>query len=133
MSGSAYPEQGRLYEIHGTRAIPLNGADVIAKATTPITLSQDDSGRLFTNEGGGALIVFNLPPALPGMSINFYCQDGDFLRIVAAAGDTIRIGILESTAGGSKTATAIGDYMKLIAINTTEWVSFSDFGTWTNA
>lgn len=96
----------------------------------------DDQGRTFTNQGatGPGIVVFTLPTAVAGQSYTFIVQDVLLLQIVAAAGDTIRIGSSGGvTVPGTVTATAIGDVVELIAINATEWIARSVIGTWTVA
>ena len=46
-------------------------------------------------------------------------------------GDTIRIAASESAAAGLIEATPIGNMVKLVAINATEWVAVASLGTWT--
>ncbi len=91
----------------------------------------NDQGRTFTNEGAAAIVVFTLPTAVAGQSYTFIVQDADLLRVVAAAGDTIRLGSSVSAAAGNVESTAIGDVVELIAINATEWIARSVIGTWT--
>lgn len=107
---------------------------VTAKATTPITVAVNDAGRVFTNEGASAQIVFNLPTAATSNGpFTFYVQDTDGIQVVASTGDTIRVGTGVSSAGGTATNSTAGSFITLIAINATEWISFSSFGTWTLA
>jgi len=107
---------------------------VEAKTATYNVVVDADQGRAFTNEGstGAAnLRPFNLPTAVAGASFTFLTQDADLLRIVAAAGDTIRLGSTVSGVAGNIESTAIGDVVELIAINATEWIARSIVGTWT--
>ena len=107
---------------------------VDAKTATYSIDAFDDQGRTFTNEGSTGVASarpFNLPSAAAGQSYTFITQDADLLRIVAAAGDTIRLGSSVSAAAGNVESTAIGDVVELIAINATEWIARSVIGTWT--
>lgn len=106
------------------------GVSVIADADGR-TLTATQSGALFTNEGATGRADFTLPTALAGLEFNFYCQDTDGIRIIAAAGDTIRIGASVSAAAGRIDSTTIGSAVKLVAINATEWIAVTDSGTWT--
>jgi hypothetical protein len=91
-----------------------------------------DIGDVFTNEGTGSLTVFNLPPASAGRNYFFYNQDSDNLQVVAAGTNTIRMGGIVSGGGGNIQSTAVGDSVRLIAINNSEWVVVGGFtGTWT--
>lgn len=104
---------------------------VTASASGPVALTAADSGKLFTNEGAAAEVEFNLPAAAPGLEFSFVVQDVDGVQVNAAAGDTIRIAASVSAAAGLIEATAIGNAVKLKAINATEWVATSVVGTWT--
>lgn len=88
---------------------------------------------LLTNEGATAKNYYNLPSAASGLDIAFYVQDADGIRIVAAAGDTIRVAASVSSVAGYCEATTVGNYVRLVAINATEWVATSVVGTWTLA
>lgn len=105
----------------------------MAESSATKALADNESGCTFTNEGASALVAFTLPAAVAGLQYTFICQDADFLSVNAQAGDTIRIAGSVSTGGGSKTATAIGDTLSIMAINATEWIATSVNGTWTNA
>ena len=107
---------------------------VTAKTATYAVDATNDQGRTFTNEGSAGLASarpFNLPTAVAGESFTFVTQDADLLRVVAAAGDTIRLGSTVSAVAGNIESTAIGDVVELIAINATEWFARSIVGTWT--
>jgi hypothetical protein len=107
---------------------------VEAKTATYNIDATNDQGRTFTNEGSAGLASarpFNLPTAVAGASFSFITQDADLLRVVAAAGDTIRLGSTVSAVAGNIESTAIGDVIELIAINATEWIARSIVGTWT--
>jgi hypothetical protein len=97
--------------------------------------ANQDRGFHFTNEGASALIVFNLPTAVTntttgGYYYNFFVQDADGLQVVAAAGDTIRVGPSVSAAAGNIQSTTIGSSIRLHCINATEWVCEAVVGTW---
>ena len=107
---------------------------VEAKIATYAVDATNDQGRTFTNEGSTGLASarpFNLPTAVAGESFTFVTQDADLLRVVAAAGDTIRLGSTVSAVAGNIESTATGDVVELIAINATEWIARSIVGTWT--
>ena len=101
------------------------------KTVGPVSSSISDSGKTYTNQGVSTLITFNLPGAIPGLVFNFIVQDVDGLKVVAAAGDTIRISGSVSSAGGSIQSLAIGNSVNLLSINETEWVATSNVGGWT--
>ena len=106
------------------------GDPVIAQASTPLSLSSSDSGKFYTNEGASAQIVFNLPTAVSGLSYTFFVQDSDGLQVVAATGDTIRIAGSATPTAGNISSSNIGDSVKILAINDTEWIAVFYIGTW---
>jgi hypothetical protein len=89
------------------------------------------SGTIYTNEGATALATFNLPTAVAGLEFEFYVADTDAVRVVAAAGDNIRVGASVSATAGRIDNAVIGGYVRLVAINATNWVAASTVGTWT--
>jgi hypothetical protein len=107
------------------------GSPVNAEAATPVNLTANDSGKLYTNEGATAEIVFNLPTAAADLEYTFVVQDADGIQINADTGDTIRIAASVSASAGLIETTTIGNTVKLKAINATEWVALFYVGTWT--
>jgi hypothetical protein len=120
-----------LADINGKVTDYSLGNPVTAQASTPLTLTSSDSGKLYTNEGATAQIVFNLPTAAAGLEFTFVVQDSDGLQVVAASGDTIRIAGSVTVSAGSISTTTIGNTVHLKAINATEWIALSHEGTWT--
>jgi hypothetical protein len=106
---------------------------VTAQASTPLGLTSADSGKVYTNEGASAQIVFNLPTAVAGLNFTFIVQDtSDYgIQVVAASGDTIRVATSVTPAAGNIAATDDGCTVQLVAINDTEWVAVYYVGTWT--
>jgi hypothetical protein len=104
---------------------------VSAQTAANVSPTASDSRTAYTNEGASAEVNFNLPDAVPGLEYTFIVQDADGIQITAAAGDTIRIAGTVSASGGTAEATTIGNVIKLMAINTTEWIAVSVVGTWT--
>ena len=107
------------------------GDPVTAQASTPLSLSANDSGNLYTEEGSSGGIVVNLPTAVASLQYSFVVQDGNGFTINAASGDTIRIAGSASPAAGNISATTIGNTVKLVAVNAMEWISVASEGTWT--
>ncbi len=107
------------------------GTPVTAQASTPLTLTSSDSGKVYTNEGATAQIVFNLPTAAADLNFTFITQDADGIQVVAASGDTIRIAASATPAAGNISNTTIGNTVQLVAINATEWIATYYVGTWT--
>lgn len=108
---------------------------VVEASTTgvgaPNLLSVFESRKLLTNEGATAEAYNTLPTAAAGLEYVFYCHDTDGIRIVASAGDTIRIGASVSAAAGFVRSVVAGSVLHLVAINAVEWVSIASSGTWT--
>lgn len=103
-----------------------------AGSGAPRAAQDYESLATFTNEGASAENYHQLPSAVKGYRYTFVVQNANGVRIVAAAGDTIRPGTVaaSSTAGFIRCATA-GATITLQAINATEWVAVSMIGTWT--
>jgi len=102
---------------------------VVADKTETAT----DRYKVVTNEGTTVKPVITLESAAAGITRTFIVQDSDGIRIVAASGDTIRIGTSISSSGGYAESTTIGSTLTLIAINATEWFAISSLGTWSVA
>lgn len=102
-----------------------------AGSGSPNILAVNESRKLLTNEGAGAENYHKLPSAAAGLEQWFYCQSANGIRVVANAGDTIRLGSSVSAAAGFVRSTVVGSSLILVAINATEWVALSLVGTWT--
>ena len=103
---------------------------ILPRNITPYTINaQQDRGDYFTNEGAGALQVFNLPAATRGNHYHFIVQNVNGIRIQASGANTIRIAATVSAAGA--TSVVVGSALDLIAINSNEWIAVSQIGTWT--
>lgn len=100
------------------------------QAASPYTVTNGDSGKVFTNEGASAGVTFNLPTAIAGLEYTFVVQDADGLTVVANAGDTVRIAGAVSATAGNSASTTIGSTVRFVAINVTEWISVATNGTW---
>lgn len=109
----------------------LPASSVTSQASTPVSLASTDANKIYTNEGASALIVFNLPTAVKGIGpYTFIVQDTDGIQVVAASGDTIRVGVNASATAGNAQSTVIGSSITIVAINVTEWIAYSVTGTW---
>lgn len=103
---------------------------VIANTTTPISINADTSRwTIQTNEGAGAEVVFELPPAVVGLQYTFVVENANGVQIDADAGDSLQIST--AAAGTSVESTDVGSVLTLLAINSTTWVAISVVGTWT--
>jgi hypothetical protein len=116
-----------LGKLHACRLVEANTAG----SGAPNVLAANETRTLLTNEGATAENYHTLPSAVAGLEFVFYVQDADGMRVVANTGDTIRIGAsVSATAGFVRNAT-IGSFLRLVAINATEWVPIGSAGTWT--
>lgn len=119
-----------------SRNISLPDADgILALASPPVvpddtgqTLSPEQSGSTFTNEGAAALVPFVLPPASANLTYTFYVQNVNGIEVTADGTNTIRLASAESTPGGTLTSIVPGDSVTLQAINSTEWVAIATVG-----
>lgn len=109
----------------------VNLKAILEAKTSAYTVLTLDSGKVFTNEGATARQDFTLPGAVSGLIYRFTVQDADGVRVIAAAGDTIRVAGSVSAAAGRIDSTTIGDSVTLEAINATEWIAIQFVGTWT--
>ncbi len=103
----------------------------ITPRTADLGLAHTNSWGVFTNEGAGATVNFTLPTASAGMEFEFFVMAAQTLRVTAAAGDTIRIAASESAAAGNIANNVVGSYVKITALNATNWVAAAVVGTWT--
>jgi len=100
--------------------------------TGATTLTNKDSGRLYSNDGASAQVDVVLPAAEAGLWFEFATLEAFALQITAAAGDTIRDAGTESAAAGETQSTAAkGNVIRLVCFNATEWIVMSKQGSWT--
>ena len=131
---------GAAWEIRLIGSSTGNSLTVAAKTNgsgSPYGILTSEVGTCFTNEGATAEVYLQLPSAAAGLHFEFICQDQDGMRIVAAAGDVIRMGYDVTTAGGyvktsveSAGEALIGSVLALVAINDTEWIARWLTGMW---
>lgn len=100
------------------------------QANSPYSVLTTESGRLFSNEGSTAQVIFNLPAPAVGLTYTFIVQDTDGIRVQASTGTRIRIAGQLSAVSGNVEAAASGDTVTLVAINALEWMSIATNGTW---
>jgi hypothetical protein len=98
--------------------------------TTDFTLTADNTGGSFSNDGATALVTFHLPPAATDLTFTFVVNDADGIAIDADGTNTIRIGELISTAGGIATSTQVGSVLTLQGVNDSEWNATTVIGVW---
>ncbi len=98
---------------------------------SPNILTADESRKVLSNEGSAATNYHTLPTAAAGLSFMFSGVDAsDLIRIVAAAGDKIRLAGEVTIAAGYIESTAQGDAILLVAVDEEYWLATSFVGTW---
>jgi hypothetical protein len=107
-----------------------NPLPTVVAQTSDLTEDATDRWEVRTNEGATVKPIVTLEAATAGVTRTFIIQDVDGMRIVAAAGDTIRIEGSVSASGGYAESTTIGSVLILMAINGTEWIAINKLGTW---
>jgi len=118
---------GAKFEVNGA----IRGQMDVEAATADPAPTAAESRKLFTNEGATGQVTMTLPSAAAGLDFTFVTQDVDGILVTAATGDTIRVAGSVSASGGTASSTTIGNALRLVAINATEWVAVSVIGTWT--
>lgn len=118
--------------ISGVTSATVSPSVSVWSSASGVTLTASQvSGHVYTNEGSVTSITpMTLPAAAAGLHATWIVQDVQGFKIIAQAGDTIRISGAVSASGGYVAATAIGSTVHLVAINATEWVAVGGTGTW---
>jgi hypothetical protein len=89
-----------------------------------------DRNKIFTNEGAAAEIAFTFHADAIG-PFTFIIQDSDGLKLTAPAGKTIRAAGEVSIAAGYVKAATVGNVIRIVRINSTEFIAMDLMGTWT--
>ncbi len=90
-----------------------------------------DSGKVITNAGAGGSVALTLPEAAAGLEYTFVVMAAQDLVLTPAAGDAINIATSQGDAAETFTANAVGEYVTLVAVDGTNWISVANAGTWT--
>ena len=112
----------------------LAGIRVTAVASGTTASDVYSSRKCWTNEGASGEITFNLPGAATTTASSdfiYYVHTAQSLKIVAAAGDTIRVAAGVSATGGYVRCATAGAIVRLFCVNATEWVAMYQTGVWT--
>jgi hypothetical protein len=102
------------------------GSSTLSLGTTDST-----DGIYYNTTSSTGLLTVNLPSAAAGLIYDGCCFDTDGIRIVAAAGDDIRVGTSISATAGRIDSSTVGAYISLVAIDATTWVARTIVGPWT--
>jgi hypothetical protein len=123
--------------LSGTQSLATTGT---IQATTAVTTVGTSSATLvnvqmlgtFYYYTSGTGIDVTLPGAEPGLSSCFYdANGGGVITLDAAAGDQIVLdGVGVGTADAIDSAGNLGDFICLLAIDTTTWINLGRSGTW---
>lgn len=108
---------------------------VTAIVDTPITADHAlYGGVVVSNLGAAGTVVFQMPPATPGMRIRAITETAQSLRLLPATGQT-----LSSTAGVTQTANfyaanaTVGSYIGYVCLRAGTWDVEVFNGTYTHA
>lgn len=104
---------------------------LVTAKTTNYTVVNADSGTLFTNAGAAGSVNFTLPTAVAGLTYSFYVDANQTLTITAGSSTTIRNASTVSSSAGTFSTNTVGNFLKITAISTTQWICESITGTWT--
>jgi hypothetical protein len=110
--------------------LTLRSVQKNVQGDSPVTINVADSNRVYTNEGAGAGVQFNLPSAETGLTYTFIVQAAQTVTVDAADGDTIQLAGSVSVASGNCASATVGNVVVLVAINAAEWVAVSIVGAW---
>jgi hypothetical protein len=104
---------------------------VFAK-TANTTLTNNDCGKVFTNEGAAGAITFALPAATVGMRFRFQVLVAQELRIDPNGTETIGLPSTgaQQAAGKYITADAVGEGIEIFCVKAGSW-HVRGVGTWT--
>lgn len=91
-----------------------------------------DSGKIFRNS---AAVIFTLPNFVgandrPGFYLVFTVANAGGITIQAEAGQTMRIGSIATTVGGTFNSTEVGATIRIVLISSTTWHAEYYVGAW---
>jgi hypothetical protein len=87
------------------------------------TLTADEAGQFFTNEGSSGQMDYTLPPASAGLKFGIAVVDNHPIGLLAHSGEYV---------GGSSTLTGsvIGSMICVVGTDEGKWLIESSIGTW---
>jgi hypothetical protein len=110
----------------------LSGAISVTLDTDPaivLTVAMCKNRVRINNDADA--IDYSLPTASAGLIVLFYDVAGGVITVDAASGDAILLnGVSVGTADAIDSPGAIGNFICLMAIDDTRWVSLGQSGTW---
>jgi hypothetical protein len=122
--GSSWVEVGRFgFRGHKRRVILATGS---------FSLLPGDSGALIVNLGAGGDITVTLPAAAAGLEFEFCTEVANKIKALAVGDDTISDGASTGGAAGNVESTAaIGNRIRVTALNGVKWRAVDKEGSWT--
>lgn len=129
--------QGNLMHVTDNNLSTTPGAlsfkrPVIAKTSSPESVTADETGFCFTNAGAGGTMNFNLPAATKGLTFTFYVDASQIITVTATNSHTIREGSTVGAANGNIASGATkGSLIRLTCFTDGEWVVEYRQLTWT--
>lgn len=102
----------------------------VISATADDTLLSTDTNAIATNIGATGAITYTLPGAAAGIDLCFYVAAAQELQVKPASGDQIHA--LTAAAGNKLVADAAGEYLCILAADSTNWLPYAKSGTWTD-
>jgi hypothetical protein len=104
----------------------------ITAQTSNTTLVAGDSSKIYNNAGAAGEVQITLPTASAGLVFGFRVMAAQFLRVISAAGDQIRLMDQASATAGYIRANVVGAVLQLEAQDATTWlVTYGLGGPWT--
>ena len=105
----------------------------VLTATNGENIASGNSNVIFTNLGVSITVTLPLITSLTnGLIYSFYIEDSGTFKIVAQGTNKIRVGPVDSSAGGFVIGVASGSIITLVSINS-KWVAMSIVGSWTES
>jgi hypothetical protein len=95
------------------------------------SIQAGDTGTLFTNSGAAGQVIVSLVTAVAGLRVGLGVMTAQNFRVLAAAGDEIRVGSNVSAVAGYAESAVVGNVLWLTAVDATTWLAESVVGTWT--
>lgn len=112
----------------------LNGRGIrsVSAKTANYTVTTNDVGATFTNEGAAGAITFALPAATVGLWYRFVVKAAQELRIDPNGTETVSLPTgVQQGAGKYIGADAIGERISVECVKAGVWETCEAVGTWT--
>jgi len=94
------------------------------------TLVVADTQQIFSNVGAVSEVGFTLPSAASGIELSFVVENINGLKVFAQSNNKIYAGTVVGISGGYINSSGIGSTLTLLAVNTVDWFTMSQEGTW---